>query len=358
MQGYCALVYHIAAQYASTIALLFPQDIYLSPKRFLLLIKLFLIMDPVNLHDETIAAIKDYFNFLVKMYMDPTDIEEPPEGGWPNITKETMRDLKKDDDVIALLRHLPRISLAKRPEVLPGCLLMDWKVSADDLINGEIEGETLRAMSQGWDYQFRGKIPKHCLGLTLIDRDEDVIIINTGDGMVYWQVCPPQVKEFASPQPGDSDYPLEEDVDEPEDHNEVTSPTYDDEQQSDEEQEGNNENSDEESGDESESSSDDGDLLRWGPGWPIRHFFEMLKNHFRELNFIPKTSSIVVDTWQTKDWHGDPLPEGILTLMKSIYRKHGWPDLTKYDKTACLAEIKRELDEKYPQHRVIFLRWR
>lgn len=342
-------------------------------------------MDPVYSLDETVAVFKDFFIFLTQMYMDPDCIEEPPEGGWPNITQETMRQLKKHDNVIELLRHLPRVLLDKRPEILPKCLWMDWTVRADELINEEFDGETILTMSQGWECQFKGKIPRHCIGLTLVDRDEDVIILETSDGMVHWQVCPQKFQDFASPQPGWLDYSLEEGMNEsadaeignptsindehgdvseedeggaPGDHSVETPPTSDDEERGDGEQEDDHEEFEGDTDSESETSSDDGQLLRWGPSWPVRHFFEMLKNHFRELNFIPKTSSIVIDTWQTKDRRGDPLPDGILDLMKSIYRKHGWPDLTKYDKAACLAEIEKELEEKYPGHRSLFRRFR
>lgn len=54
-----------------------------------------------------ISAIKDYFQLLTTMYLDPSDIEEPPEGGWPTITPSTYRLLGKSDEVISLLRRLP-----------------------------------------------------------------------------------------------------------------------------------------------------------------------------------------------------------------------------------------------------------
>jgi len=43
------------------------------------------------------------------MYLRESDVIEPPEGGWPNITTDSLQDLGKTDEVISLLRHLPYI---------------------------------------------------------------------------------------------------------------------------------------------------------------------------------------------------------------------------------------------------------
>lgn len=56
-----------------------------------------------------IAAFRSYFDFLTKMYLDESYIIEPPPGGWPSISKESMQALGKTDEASALLRHLPYI---------------------------------------------------------------------------------------------------------------------------------------------------------------------------------------------------------------------------------------------------------
>jgi hypothetical protein len=63
--------------------------------------------------------------------------------------------------------------------------------------------------------------------------------------------------------------------------------------------------------------------MTWGPCWPIRHFFEMLKNHLRCLNFISKDAYYLIDIWTDLTEDGDPIPEGIPELPQGIYRKHG-----------------------------------
>jgi hypothetical protein len=48
------------------------------------------------------------------MCLDESDVVEPPEGGWPNISAETMHGLGKTDEVVQLLRHLPDIRSGER----------------------------------------------------------------------------------------------------------------------------------------------------------------------------------------------------------------------------------------------------
>lgn len=59
--------------------------------------------------ETTIAAFQDYYNFLTKMYLNPSSIAWPPKDGWPNITPESMAPLEKSPAVIDLLRNLPYI---------------------------------------------------------------------------------------------------------------------------------------------------------------------------------------------------------------------------------------------------------
>jgi hypothetical protein len=82
--------------------------------------------DLCNIHysrEATVAAFEDYFEFLTAMYMDPAVIQTPPEGGWPQITVESMRPLGKTDEVVDLLRHLPYI----RQDTDDGIQGMCWK---------------------------------------------------------------------------------------------------------------------------------------------------------------------------------------------------------------------------------------
>jgi hypothetical protein len=57
--------------------------------------------------DDCISAIRDYYAFLTKLYLNSEKMTEPPTGVWPSTTTYNLRALGKTDDVIDLLRHLP-----------------------------------------------------------------------------------------------------------------------------------------------------------------------------------------------------------------------------------------------------------
>jgi hypothetical protein len=305
-------------------------------------------MDPVYSRDECIATIRDYYDFLAKMFADPSFIVEPPQDGWPNITSEACQDLGKTDEVIELLRHLPYIvnkPNSNVPDGLPSGNFIDWRNIVKQLTTGDAHADNELLMSEGTEDQFEGKIPSYCIGLVhggyLMGEDPDVILLDTKSGVVYWMNCPDKVKETALPQPSYLVYPLPGESD-------GATQTKEDESDDDK--------SEDEDEDEDEDEEEEEDDVNWGPCWPIRHFFEMLKNQFRQLNFIPKDEYDVVDVWTDTSGDGEPIPEGFTDLLQSIYRKHGWPEISNYHKDDCLAELKRELDQNYPEHHQYYFR--
>ncbi|KAF9699422.1 hypothetical protein EKO04_002573 [Ascochyta lentis] len=60
-------------------------------------------MDPVLDRDETVAAFRNFYHFLAKMFMDDFLIMESLLG---DITPDIMRSLNMTDEVVDLLRHL------------------------------------------------------------------------------------------------------------------------------------------------------------------------------------------------------------------------------------------------------------
>src|SRR5437868_6411977 len=62
-----------------------------------------------------IAAVREYYAFLAKMYLNESDVIEPPEGGWPSIPTETFQGLAKSDELIPLLHNLPYLRLSENP---------------------------------------------------------------------------------------------------------------------------------------------------------------------------------------------------------------------------------------------------
>lgn len=77
--------------------------------------------------DAVVAAVRDYYKFLVAMYLPESQVLQDPDGDWPSITSDTWTDFDKSDEVIALLRHLPYISDTNYEEAdgAPGCKFVD-----------------------------------------------------------------------------------------------------------------------------------------------------------------------------------------------------------------------------------------
>lgn len=244
----------------------------------------------------------------------------PPSSGWPNMTPEVMACLGKDDEVIALLRQLPYPEdrpYSERPDCLPNdSQFQDWKTSADRLKNGKYDKDDLLYGTEGDVHRFSNRIPKYCVGLLDVvtergDGIENVMLRDVTDELVYWMDCPKHVLEVCEPKPSDPNevevvqdesvgvIALGEDgqSDDEASDNE-TPPTSDD--GDDENQEGKSDEEEDEEEEEDSNSSDFGDI-KWGPCWPVRDFFTMLKNHFLRLNYIPYNHRGIVDIWTDGD---------------------------------------------------------
>jgi hypothetical protein len=63
----------------------------------------------------TVAAIRDYYRFLVSMYLDGQAVLEPPLGGWSSTPLHGWDNFNKTDEAIALLRSLPY--LRQKPDL-------------------------------------------------------------------------------------------------------------------------------------------------------------------------------------------------------------------------------------------------
>ncbi|EGE08655.1 hypothetical protein TEQG_07616 [Trichophyton equinum CBS 127.97] len=81
-----------------------------------------------------------------------------------------------------------------------------------------------------------------------------------------------------------------------------------------------------------------------GAYWSIPDFFEIIKDQFRRLLFIPISTITVIDVYH----HGKMF--WYFEFLQEIYREHGWPDLEKYNKVECLKDIRKRLMEKYPDN--------
>lgn len=315
-------------------------------------------MEPIYSRDECVAAIRDFYDFLGKMFLDlPASIIYPPPGGWPNMTPEVMDCLGKDPEVINLLRRLPFPDdqpYTARPQCLPGCQFYAWKTSVDKLKEEKADGEDLLFATESEEDEFDSKIPKYCVGLThALNISEYVMLLDVKTGLVYWMDCPEEILKVCDPQPSHLVYDLEGEAKAEQDRSVVVADGEEhDAEASDDNREhetpptSDDKNDDEEEESDDSEDDDESEDVKWGPCWPVRHFFVMLKNHFIKLNFIPYSSQRIVQVWTERYTDHDQIPEGVAEFLQSIYHKHGWPNLNVYRKEACLAELEKATGTK------------
>lgn len=221
--------------------------------------------------------------------------------------------------------------------------------------------------------EFPGGIPSYCTGLTDARREGDVILLlNTNWDCIWWMECPTEVRfdgirgvrtSTTHAERDGVNVPIvveydisnvdlidQESIDGKEDSS-CTSradspPTSDDEAEvsdSDIEDNGEDQRDDEEhEGEDEGEEEEEEELPEWiedcyHPSWDIAEFFEKLKRQYRQLDFVPKSSTSVAEGW-------GPNSEGLVEELKSIYRKHGWPDLEVYRKEDCLKEVRNAVE--------------
>lgn len=252
--------------------------------------------------DETIAVIHDYYQFLTKMYLDEAYVVEPFSDGWPDINNRSYT-LDKSKQVIALLKHLPYIKFTNDDsidaETGPNCMCADWQ----SIFQRAADRKTVMAATEGPDLS--ENIPKSVIGLTWGDNYTPKFLLDVKFGTVQWYNSPGKV----------SDEPINEPIqDDPYDY-------FTDEEEA--------------------------EWRAEGETWAIPDFFEELKEHFRQLDFVPLSGRRVVDVWKSAP---DDYQE-MLVGVKDVYRKHAWPDLGEYDKNECLKAVDKFIGEGYPQWR-------
>lgn len=255
---------------------------------------------------DTIAAVSDYYKFLTTMYMDDSQVVYPPTGGWPSIVNadpDVLKLLGKSDEVLTLLAHLPYIrcpgNWTSDADAAPMCLFADWPKLIEMLTKDPTAAEFIRVETEG----DLGKLEvPHVIGLASGPYDNPIMVLDTEFGIIHWQECPFEIlKEY-----GESSVPYE----------------WDD-------------NVDEKEAEWREEAAP----------WAIPDFFEILKDQFKKLDWIPISPRSVrgPGTLGLNE-------EAILARLRDIYRQQSWPDLAVYDKTTCLEAVDRALAESYPSN--------
>lgn len=249
--------------------------------------------------EECIAEIRDYYYFLTKMYLEESDVEEPPESGWPNITTEAMHGLGKTDEVVQLLRHLPYIRSGERAQGGPWVEFANWNdMAGEHGIASEEEGESARVCSEPPEYV--DSIPPQVVSLTSNESDlGGIFLLDTERGIVHWYGCYGELKN--------SEDAIEDDPYE-------------------------------------WAPEDEAEWRAEAPAWAVPDFFQLLKDQFRKLEFVPISSTTVHDVYTGSG----PRREGYTAVVQAVYREHGWPDLEKFRKTECLEAVRNVLEERYP----------
>ncbi|KAK1688913.1 hypothetical protein BDP55DRAFT_605788 [Colletotrichum godetiae] len=137
--------------------------------------------------NEFVRRFTDYYNFRNRTFWNAT-IAQAPAGGWPSIDQETLANLKRNDTVIDLLRHIPyveyvEIYLMHAPLVMKNTPVIDYRREdfQKKIREGEIEGIT--APVTGRD----PAIPSLCAGIAIYrGRSGYQVILDTDDGYIYW----------------------------------------------------------------------------------------------------------------------------------------------------------------------------
>ncbi|KAJ4987061.1 hypothetical protein SVAN01_07477 [Stagonosporopsis vannaccii] len=248
--------------------------------------------------DDCISAIRDYYSFLTKMYLNEDEVLEPPEGGWPNITAHNLKGFDKTDEVINLLRHLPYIENVSDNTTAHGsarCCFADWRYLA-----GDTPGASNETLSWTTEDNFDGSVPAHVIGLTSPRGHENTFfLLDTQLGIIHWRSCPHewryhQVRDQITDRP-DKYAPKEE----------------------------------------------------WrgdAPAWAVGDFFEVLKERFRCLDFVPINNRNVLYAYNRNPM----LDQGVVPMVQNIYHAHGWPDLRTFRKHDCLLAIRTAMEAQYP----------
>ncbi|KAL1610147.1 hypothetical protein SLS60_001812 [Paraconiothyrium brasiliense] len=252
-------------------------------------------LNEVNYSREAcINAIREYYRFLTKMFLDEDEILEPPEGGWPDIMPSALQQLGKTEEVAALLRSLPYLRTeweGQDAQATPWGLFANWTAEVHSVNRGKGSIEDIKVATEGVSYP--DDIPAHVVGLTSTEDDYGRFLLDTELGVIYWMECEDEIANRSSRRP-------------------IRDDPYD------------------------YAEENETEWRAEGKAWAIADFFEVLKEQFRKLKFIPINGKEVKDVYEMSD---ERTEEG-LREIQGTFREHGWPDLSRYRKHECMAAVR------------------
>jgi hypothetical protein len=257
--------------------------------------------------EATIAAFRDFYQFLTKMYLPENMVEEPPAGGWPTITNENVRLLGKNDEVAELMRHLPYISdhslLAPHAEIAHWPALLTRHPKAKKPFDATAVDD-VRILAEGLEWE---NVPPSAFGISI---GHDTFILDTRFGIVHCLETPIEVKDTASREAITDEF-----------------------------------------GDCTPENEHGWRCC--GAAWAIDDFFEVLKERYRELLYLPVHETRIeewFDEYEEDDDDDDDY-RPVLSCIRQVYKDHDWPDLSAYTKKECLDSVDKLIEERFPDGR-------
>lgn len=253
--------------------------------------------------EATIAAFRDYYQFLIAMFLPEDRVKETPAGGWPAITKKNVRLLGKNDEVFELMRHLPYVP--EETLLAPYTRVGDWPFllglrpsSQRPFDESDVEGR--RIITEGVDWE---DIPSSAFGIT---RGDVRFILDTRFGVAHWLETPREIQKSAVREPILGDF----DDCTPENEHE----------------------------------------WRYSTAWAIPDLFEVLKNQYRNLKYIPLHEHRIEEFPEEFEEGDGPLGGGpFMRAARQVYMDHGWPDLSVYKKQECMDALHKMIKDRFPE---------
>ncbi|KAH0365600.1 hypothetical protein KCU65_g5971, partial [Aureobasidium melanogenum] len=151
-------------------------------------------------YDRNVAveAIGSYYKFLATIpAIQASDILEPPTGGWPSITTESLAALGKDEVVVDLLRHLPYIG-----HTHDGNKNISYDTAVINYSDGRLyDNRSLNSLVP----TAAGILPAHVVSLTIGARYGSHLLLDTQEGTITDYIMMER-PERGHPPPDSSDH--------------------------------------------------------------------------------------------------------------------------------------------------------
>ena len=214
------------------------------------------------------------------------------------ITRKVLRGMGKDKEVVELLEYLPYLRDIEEntPQVAPWAKMMNWQQYCLMLSRNGRSADEEKLISEG---RYQDDVPSSVVGITDTGPTVECFLLDIEQGAIYWPGCNSNI--MSSPTMlADDPYEYCENIKEAD--------------------------------------------WRSEGAWAISDFFEMLKQQYTELVFIPVSMEKVLAAYDLQD------EEEMVARLQQVYRDHRWPDLNLYRKEECLRAVQKLLVEHYPDY--------